>query len=133
MHLIFCVDDRDGLSFCGRRLSRDSCVTEHILRLTQGHDLWLHPYSAQLFSNASVRVDEDFQRKAGQGAYCFVEITPLLETYEDLESVILYRWNRAYPATCKFDRKILAPMHLIHREEFPGNSHETITMERYRL
>lgn len=133
MHLILCVDDRDGLSFCGRRLSRDSRVCEHILSLAEGHNLWMHPYSANLFPSASVLTDEDFQQKAGQGDYCFLEITPLLGNYENLESVALYHWNRAYPATVKFDRKLIAPMHLIHTEEFTGNSHETITLERYTL
>lgn len=133
MHLILCVDDRDGLSFCGRRLSRDSRVSEHILTLTQGHNLWMHPYSAKLFPGASILTDEDFQHKAEQGDYCFLEITPLLEKYENLESVTLYYWNRAYPATAKFDRGILAPMRLTHTEDFHGNSHETITLERYSL
>ena len=133
MHLILCVDDRDGLSFCGRRLSRDSRVTEHILSTTREHNLWSHPYSANLFPEGAVIADAQFQTKAGQGDYCFLEITPLLSTYENLESVILYHWNRSYPSTVKFDRKILESLHLTHTEEFSGNSHEWITVERYTL
>lgn len=133
MHLILCIDERDGLSFCGRRLSRDSRVIDHMLSLTEGHTLWVHPYSAKLFSQGEVKADELFLSKAGQGDYCFAEITPLLHPTQDLESVTLYHWNRAYPATEKFDRKLLQSFRLTLREEFPGNSHETITMERYSL
>lgn len=133
MHLILCIDDRDGLSFCGRRLSRDSRVIENILLLTKGHTLWVHPYSEKLFPSGAVLVDEQFLGKAGQEDFCFVEITPLLHPIQDLESVSLYHWNRAYPATVKFDREILTPMHLTYTEEFSGNSHETITLERYSL
>lgn len=133
MHLIICVDDRDGLSFCGRRLSRDSRVCEHILALAEGHKLWMHPDSAKIFPGAVVLTDEDFQNQAGQGDYCFLEVTPPLDAYENLESVTLYHWNRTYPATVKLDRKILSSLHLTHTEEFPGNSHETITVKRYTL
>lgn len=131
MHLILCIDDRDGLSFCGRRLSQDRELCAHLLRLTEGSKLWMSAYSAKLFPADKVIIDEDFQQKAGAGAYCFLETAPFLETYENLESVTLYHWNRVYPATVKFDRKILTPMHLEHTEEFPGNSHEMITMERF--
>lgn len=133
MHLILCVDERDGLSFCGRRLSRDSRLIDHILAFTAGHTLWIHPGSAKLFSGKAVMADEQFQKKAGQGDYCFVETTPLELDTEKWESVTLYCWNRAYPATVKFDRNLLQSFHLTHREEFPGSSHENLTMERYSL
>ena len=132
MHLFVCVDERDGLSFCGRRLSRDRRVTEHILRLTEGGNLWMSTYSAKLFPGSAICVAGDFQRKARAGDYCFVETT-LLDTYDNLESVILYHWNRAYPATVHFPRKLLDGMKLAEVQEFPGSAHERITMERYTL
>lgn len=131
MHLICCIDDRDGLSFCGRRLSQDIELCAHMLRLTQGSTLWMSEYSAKLFAGSSILTDTDFQHKAGEGEYCFLETAPLLDTYENLESVILYHWNRSYPSTVKFPRKLLESMHLDETEEFPGSSHERITMERF--
>lgn len=133
MHLIVCVDDRDGLAFCGRRLSQDSRLNEHMLHLTKDSPLWMSTYSTKLFSEGNICTDVDFQRKAREGEYCFVETEPLLETYENLESVILYHWNRAYPATVCFSRKLLDGMKLVDIQEFPGSSHEKITMERYTL
>ena len=133
MHLIFCVDEKDGLSFCGRRLSRDREVYAHILRICEGHLLWTAPSSATLFCDGSVVADTDFLMKASQGDYCFVENPLQTEAISGLESVILYHWNRHYPSTEKFSRSLLDGMRLIETVEFPGSSHDNITMERYVL
>ena len=133
MHLIFCIDDRDGLSFCGRRLSQDRELNRHMLKLTSGHKLWMSHYSAKLFPDCSVQIDEDFQHKADTDDYCFLETADPLEAYEHLESVTLYHWNRSYPSTQKFPRSLLNNMHLEYTEDFHGSSHEKITMERYAL
>lgn len=128
MHLIFCIDDRDGLSFCGRRLSRDREVTAHMLRMTEGSSLWIHPYSESLFPDGGVIADAEYLAKAGQGAFCFVEKGMIPKS---AESVTLYRWNRAYPSTERFPRELLSSMKLACTDEFPGFSHDKITMERY--
>jgi len=131
MHLIVCVDDRDGVSFCGRRLSQDRLLIAHLLRLTRDSKLWMSGYSAKLFPNADVLIDQDFLHKAGEGDYCFLETAPFPSNCENLESVILYHWNRAYPSTVRFPRNLLESMHLQSAEEFAGSSHEKITMERF--
>ena len=131
MHLIICIDEKDGLSFCGRRLSRDSVLNNHILVLTAGHNLRMSPYSAPLFPEGAVCAEPDFLQKAAQGDYCFLEVSALPKTNKQLESVILYHWNRTYPSTVKFPRALLEGMQLTYTEEFSGNSHEKITMERY--
>jgi len=133
MRLIFCVDERDGLSFCGRRLSRDREVYAHILRLCNGHPIWTAPDSASLFPEGTVCADKDFLQKAADDDYCFLETLPPIDMFRRAESVILYHWNRCYPSTEKFPRELLLGMHLCCSEDFPGNSHETITMERYTL
>ena len=132
MHLIVCIEDNDGMSFCGRRLSSDRIVIERINTLTSGANLWMNQYSARLFSQEKVRVDEAFLQKAFQGDYCFVENIPLPTDEEVFESVILYCWNRRYPATLKFPREILKNKEQDYTEEFSGYSHDKITMEIYR-
>ena len=76
------------------------------------------------------RVAEDFLDRAGQGEYCFAENTDLAPLADRLEGLVLYRWNRAYPA----DRRLgLDPgaFRLVRRTDFPGSSHEKITEEVY--
>lgn len=131
MHLIVCVEEKDGISFCGRRLSSDRTVTNHIAEITSGRKLWMHPYSAKLFGEREVFVQEDFLQKAAAGDYCFVENVPVPKNLDELESVVLYHWNRSYPSTLKFPREILESKELISTEEFAGYSHDKITMERY--
>ena len=130
MHLILCIDQRDGMNFCGRRLSSDIRLTEYILQLAIGSKLWMNEYSANLFPAAVITTDEDFLQKAAEGEYCFAENTPL-EGITDLESVTLCHWNRSYPFTQAFPRSLIADMRLTHTEHFPGHSHEKITIERY--
>lgn len=131
MHLIFCIDDRDGISFCGRRLSQDRELVDHMLQITADHRLWMSPYSSKLFPVGRVIADPAYLARAEIGDYCFVEKGPLPKTWENVESVTLYHWNRAYPSTERFPRDILEGMLLDATEEFPGHSHETITMERF--
>lgn len=131
MHLVFCIDERDGLAFCGRRLSRDREVIDHMLRLTAGSNLWVHPYSANLFSGDSVLADADYLNKAAPEDYCFVEKGPFPQLWKDIKSVTLYHWNRSYPSTERFPRALLENRKLDYTEEFSGNSHDKITVERY--
>ena len=132
MHLIVCIEERDGMSFCGRRLSSDRLVSSHIIKMISGEKLWLSPYSAGLFPEQEVFTAEDFLEKAEAGEYCFVENTPVPTELPGLESVILYNWNRRYPSTMRFPREILDGKELICVEEFSGHSHDKITMERYQ-
>lgn len=132
MHLIVCIEDRDGVSFGGRRISSDRTLTEYIQNLAVDSTLWMNAYSAKLFPADSVCVDEAFLYKAQAGEYCFAETTPL-EDLPNLESVTLCRWNRKYPFTQIFPRSLLTNMHMVYTEDFPGNSHDKITIERYTL
>lgn len=135
MHIIVCLDDNSGMLFAGRRQSMDSALRAQLTALTQGSRLWMNSYSAKQFAERSgnMTVAEDFLEKAGQGEFCFVENTPVDGCAGKIEDVILYRWNRVYPSDVKFPTVLLEGRHLISVTEFPGNSHETITQERYTL
>ena len=133
MHLIVCIDQRDGLSFCGRQLSRDAAVNAHILEQTTGSCLWMTEDSAKRFPDADhIVIHENCQNMAGEGDYCLAELDIEPGVADRLESVFLYNWNRSYPSTVKFPRELLNMMSLEYTEDFPGNSHETITLERYK-
>ena len=47
-----------------------------------------------------------------------------------LIQVVLYKWNRVYPADQYFAMD-LSGWKLVETVEFPGSSHEKITEERY--
>ena len=133
MKLIVCLDNRNGMLFAGRRQSSDRCLTERICSMTKDKRLWLSSYSAPLFEGAAnVCVDEDYLQKAQASEYCFAEKDLPAEFISGAEEIIVFRWNRHYPADVRFRTEHLQARGKVKTEDFPGNSHENITMEVYR-
>ena len=130
MILIACVDDRGGMLFNRRRQSQDRLL--RLLEEAGGRPVWLNPYSLKQFPDPpeNLRCAEDFFRRAGEGELCFFEDADPAPWLEAAEGVILYHWNRRYPADLYFPLP-LAGWTLVRREEFPGSSHERITKEVY--
>lgn len=129
MNIIVCVDDNNGMLFNNRRQSRDRELIRRIMSITEGHKLWMNAYSARLFGDG-VDVAEDFLERTEPGDFCFIENVPVPR--EGIEQVILYRWNREYPANVYFDLDLngIEPSSIY---EFEGFSHECITEEIYTL
>lgn len=130
---IVCLDDNGGMMFGGRRQSRDRILRADILRLTEGKALWMNAVSYKLYADMEapqIRVDEDFLQKAGKKDYCLVEDQPLAPHIEALSGLVIYRWNRKYPADRYFDLP-LADWQPESTFEFAGSSHERITRQIY--
>ena len=71
--------------------------------------------------------------RAGSGEYCFVEDQDILPYEDELESIILFQWNRSYPADFHFPADILSHgWTMTESEEFEGSSHEKIIREVYK-
>lgn len=68
MILITVVDDRNGLMFNHRRLSRDRILNKKILSITQNGKLWMSSYSTKMFQGMDgaerIIADDDFLQKA---------------------------------------------------------------------
>jgi hypothetical protein len=131
MILAVCVDDKFGMMFNKRRQSRDRMQQEDLLRWCAGRKIWVHPYSASLFEGAELCVDDAFIQKAEAGDVCFVENVSLNGLADEVEALVLYRWNRRYPADLRFDLDMTA-YELEETIEFAGASHERITREIYK-
>ena len=129
MNLIVCIDEMGGMSFGGRRCSRDSAVYADIKLQCLGARLYANAYTAkQLGDMKNLTVTED-PTAAAKGEYCFVENLPANDSGE-IESLIIYRWNRRYPAD-NFLNIDLKNYRLISSRDFPGSSHDSITKEVY--
>lgn len=124
------IDDRGGMMFNHRRVSRDRAQQADLLDFCGERTLWMNAYSAPLFAGERITADEAFLQKAGPDEVCFVEDQPLQPSAERIDTLVLYRWNRTYPADMKLDLDLTA-FALTETREFPGNSHETITREIY--
>lgn len=132
MNIILCLDDKNGIQFNRRRQSRDRVACDRMLELAEGSTLWMNAYSEKLFPAGQVKVDEDFLQKAGPGEYCFVEDDAFLRYFDKAEKVVIYRWNKVYPADMKIDSGVFGKKQLVQKSDFAGNSHERITEEIYR-
>ncbi|MGN0400266.1 MAG: ribonuclease Z [Blautia sp.] len=132
MYLIACVDDRMGMLFNHRRVSRDKKVSLDILDLCKENYLYIEESSALLFAEVpceKIRIIKDFSSADLKGQYVFLENPEKIQE-QDTEEIILYRWNRKYPADRYFPID-LTRWKMLETWEFPGNSHEKITKERY--
>lgn len=130
MTIYLCLDDRDGMLFNGRRQSRDALVLEDIRRSIPG-ELTIDPFSEKLIGEADipyVLAEETLPEEA----HFFLEARPASGLIPGASPVVIYRWNRHYPADVRFDAD-LSGYTLESRAEFPGNSHERITKEVFVL
>ena len=128
MTLIVCLDDRNGMSYNGRRQSRDSALCRDVEELSCGR-LLVNAYSQKLFPGADICPDP--LKAAGTEDFCFVEDIDVSPFLEKANRLIVYRWNRHYPADVVFPQGELEKWQLTERIEFPGSSHEIITREVY--
>lgn len=134
MIAILCIDLRYGLMFGGRRQSRDRLVLEDIQNLCGQKPLRMNEYSGRLFLQYGFpcpNVSEHFLDEAGPGDFCFVEDAPLSDVRDKLEKLILYQWNRTYPADLYFNPELINGWTRTETKEFSGSSHQTITREVY--
>lgn len=134
MKIIVCADDRNGMVFNHRRQSMDRKLYERIIRLVGDQTLKMDPRSVTLFKEAGAKhlvEDTDFLSDSGKDDYCFVEFAALKPWEEQIEEVIVCRWNRVYPADQYLDLN-LEEWKLCETEEMEGSSHACITLEVYR-
>ena len=131
MILITCVDNNMGMLFNHRRQSQDRVLKERILKSASGKIIWMNHYSENQFkdfenyinNSQNYNIDEHFLSKAACNDICFVEDCSVAPFEQKIEKIILYKWNRDYPAEHGWK--------LISSEDFVGSSHDKITEEIY--
>ena len=133
MKLIVCLDERGGMMFNHRRQSRDRVLLEDLAKEVGDARLYASAYSEPLLKEAGIpcltipSAPEAIEKEA----YCFVEDLSLSQTEAFVDEVILYRWNRHYPADRYFDMN-LDSFRLVEAQDFAGFSHDNITKERWK-
>lgn len=135
MILIICVDEKRGIMFNHRRQSRDKMVCKDILEECEGKKLFVTPYSGKLFEEPGkvmLKISEEPLQNAGEGDVCFIEDARIDGFEEQIQKVILYCWNRHYPADTYLQMDLSNKnWECVKRQEFKGTSHEKITKEIY--
>lgn len=120
------------MAFNKRRQSRDAGVIKNIEELVGDGALFISDFSLTLFSESdlSVIAVTDPLSAAEDGDFVFLEDRVVGEYGEKVEKLVIYKWNRKYPADLKFDLDPKeAGMTLSETVNFAGKSHEKITRE----
>lgn len=141
MFVIVCVDDKNGMLFNKRRQSRDKAVLLDIKDMVGENLIYMKEYTGKMFSDIELKnfhilsaplgkMEEIEEIKEIEEKYVFLEDESISSISERIKKLIVYRWNRIYPADFHFDIS-LEGWKLIERKEFVGTSHENITKEVY--
>lgn len=132
MIVFVCLDPDGGMLFHHRRQSSDRVVTADMLVVSQGRRLWMDPYSEKLFAGRTegIMARETFLELAGPEDCCFVENRPLSAYADQIERLIVYRWDKVYPKDMMFDLN-LADWTLENTVCLEGHSHANIERETY--
>lgn len=142
MKIIVCIDKNNGMLFNNRRTSRDREVIKDIVNNCSDANIWVKEYSKELFEDYlddnnlgslednNIVVDEQYLLKIEDRDYCFIEDREIINYTDKVEKVIIYRWNRDYPADVyyEFDYNQFS---LEETSEIKGYSHDIITKEIY--
>ena len=132
MTAIVCIEDRGGILFLKRRVSRDREVYRDIAG--DYNEVYMTSYSLPLFDG--VEIDAGIRlapvSEGERGEVCFVESGEIADNIHKISRLVIYRWNRTYP----FDVKLgFEPENLgfkrVSTTELVGYSHEKITKDVY--
>lgn len=130
MKIIVCVDKSNGMLFNSRRQSQDEELRKRIIEISKNSKLLMNDYSAKQFENKNnIFISENFLNEAEKENYCFIENSEI--PTEGLEEIIIYKWNRKYPADTYFEIDLKKGFKKISSTDFSGSSHEKITEEIY--
>ena len=135
MTVFLCIDDRGGMTFMKRRLSRDKIMIEDLSKEVGEGILYISDFSEALFSDSelSVMSVSNPLASAGEDDFAFIEDIPISNAIDRIDTLIIYKWNRKYPYDFALDIDPLnCGFSLLSSCDFKGNSHDQITKEIYR-
>ena len=130
MKLIVVLDDNNGMMFNNRRQSRDRVLIDDIYNSLEGK-LYIDNYSAPLFKDKEFIVATNLLDSASSNDCCFIENKSLINYTDKIDTIVIYKWNRIYPADMYFDIKVDEKYKLSSFKEIIGYSHEKITKETW--
>ncbi len=130
MNVAICIDDDFGMLFNSRRQSRDRILIEDFIKSAEGNKIFIRSFSEKLFAEQNVIVNDMCLDEAGENDFCFIEDESLIPYSSKIRTLIIYKWNRKYPADFVFEMP--EGFVLTETAEFQGSSHEKITKEIYK-
>ena len=107
-------------------------VIQDVLTCFADKKIYVSQYSAPLFEGSQAVVCDGLLDVADAQDVCFTEKQTLGGYVDKISTLIIYRWNRRYPADLYFDvEPEKCGFRLAESAELVGWSHEKITKEVY--
>ena len=134
MKVIICIDERGGVRFHDRRVSQDVAQRRDVIARYGKDGLLMRKETAALYAGETdaLHVVDDWEQGLGQDGWWVCEDTAFLRWEEQLEEVILYRWNRRYPSDEVLRLCLSLPLwRCVAVYDLPGKSHARIDVEHY--
>ena len=132
MTAIVCVEDRGGILFLKRRVSRDREVYRDIAE--NYIKVYMTSYSLPLFDGVKINTGVRLLpiSEGERGEVCFVESGEIADNIHKISRLVIYRWNRTYPSDVKlgFEPEEMG-FKRVSTTELVGYSHEKITKDIY--
>ena len=132
MTAIVCVEDRGGILFLKRRVSRDREVYRDIAE--NYIKVYMTSYSLPLFDGVKINTGVRLLpiSEGERGEVCFVESGEIADNIHKISRLVIYRWNRTYPSDVKlgFEPEEMG-FKRVSTAELVGYSHEKITKDIY--
>ncbi len=148
MKLVICTDSRLGYAFNHRRQSADLRMRQDMFRRLGGAagGLFVNAYTERsLLRDGCFDAKEAARRgknpapsgrafleaAAEAGGWAFVENVEVKGLWHRVDEILLYIWDKRYPADYAFPKALLSSFELTETAEFPGRSHDVIRLEHY--
>lgn len=121
-----CLDDRGGMTFLGKRQSRDRILLDEMF--SSFGEVYVTDFSVPILTEhvGEYTVVKDLFADSPEGAVLFNENLGLKDHLEDIETIVLYKWHRKYPYDQQIDISF-DEWRTTKKTEFVGSSHEKIT------
>lgn len=134
MTIVICLDNNSGMSFDGKRQSKDRLFRKFLLDKAEKEksQISMTPYSYEQF-----KADERDELIDVKESFSFDESCVFLERktnipWEKVDTLIICCWNRDYPADEYFSIPIGVECRLLSTEEIPEATH-LLTVETYAV
>ena len=150
MKLILCADERFGYSFNHRRQTSDREMVRDLKRRlgSEADRIRVNAYTERLLLRNGYFSPEEAARREASPApagsaflknaddasgWVWTENVDLKGLYHTIDELLLYVWDKRYPADLLFPEQLLAGLRPAETAEFPGYSHDLIRVEHYVL
>lgn len=126
MTVIIALDDKDGYTLFGKRLSRDRKMIDDIASSFQ--KVYVFLCSANLFEGKNAEVIETIPEELPDNEALFLETNQIPAAADTL---IVYRWGKKYPSDTKYNPAKYR-WYLKESKDFEGYSHPKMKKEVYK-